>query len=241
MGNQMLDTATERRPFVLVVEGVPYIVGHKDYEASSCEKLLPRPVRDERFVTLADAASFAEYIKLHGQKNSAVYVSATWPASNKPLAEVVIDDGAAGESSWRDHRATLSPVLTKTFSDWRMIDQEKISQLNLCVFLDRHLSGHRPAGRNVRTIGCRGDDLRVNALRHPEGGVQKKRESGQRPRPAHLQRGRCRHAEPDDSPRVLHPGEAPGRPRLDVSAQGRNALPDRRLREAHLHAGAPRH
>ena len=91
MGNQMLDTATERRPFVLVVEGVPYIVGHKDYEASSCEKLLPRPVHDERFVTLADAASFAEYIKLHGQKNSAVYVSATWPASNKPLAEVVID------------------------------------------------------------------------------------------------------------------------------------------------------
>ena len=150
MGNQMLDTATERRPFVLVVEGVPYIVGHKDYEASSCEKLLPRPVRDERFVTLADAASFAEYIKLHGQKNSAVYVSATWPASNKPLAEVVIDDGAAGESSWRDHRATLSPVLTKTFSDWRMIDQEKISQLNLCVFLDRHLQDIvRPEGTSA--------------------------------------------------------------------------------------------
>ena len=150
MGNQMLDTATERRPFVLVVEGVPHIVGHKDYEASSCEKLLPRPVRDERFVTLADAASFAEYIKIHGQKNSAVYVSATWPASNKPLAEVVIDDGAAGESSWRDHRATLSPVLTKTFSDWRMIDQEKISQLNLCVFLDRHLQDIvRPEGTSA--------------------------------------------------------------------------------------------
>lgn len=147
MEKEMIDTAAERRPFMLEVKGVPFIVGHKDYEASSCEKLLPRPVHDERLVTLADAASFTEYIRRHGQKNTAVYVSATWPASNAPMAEVIIDDGAAGQSSWRDHRATLSPVLTKAFSDWRMIDQEKINQLNLCVFLDRHLQDIvRPEG-----------------------------------------------------------------------------------------------
>lgn len=168
MEKEMIDTAAERRPFMLEVKGVPFIVGHKDYEASSCEKLLPRPVHDERLVTLADAASFTEYIRRHGQKNTAVYVSATWPASNAPMAEVIIDDGAAGQSSWRDHRATLSPVLTKAFSDWRVIDREKVNQLNLCVFLDRHLQDivrpedddKAPSAAEVYTFASQLSDVR---------------------------------------------------------------------------------
>ncbi len=165
---EVFDALSERRPFVLEVAGVPYIVGHKDYESTSCEQSLPRPVRDDRRLTLADSASFVEYINRHGQKNTAVYVSATWPASDTPLAEAVIDDGAKGQTSWRDHRAYLSPILSKAFGDWRVIDREKVNQLTLCSFLDRHLQDivrpedddKAPSAAEVYTFASQLSDVR---------------------------------------------------------------------------------
>lgn len=165
---EVFDALSERHPFVLEVAGVPYIVGHKDYESTSCEQSLPRPVRDDRRLTLADSASFVEYINRHGQKNTAVYVSATWPASDTPLAEAVIDDGAKGQTSWRDHRAYLSPILSKAFGDWRVIDREKVNQLTLCSFLDRHLQDivrpedddKAPSAAEVYTFASQLSDVR---------------------------------------------------------------------------------
>lgn len=124
------------------VEGIPHVFHAKDYECESAEEFLPRPYRDRRLVNFIDVKSLALYLERHKTNTTAIYVQTAWPKGpllNPCLAIAFMDDGKTGQTSWRDHAVHLTPILSQPFQDWREIDGSELSQLDLVLFLDRHI------------------------------------------------------------------------------------------------------
>lgn len=134
--------ADERKPFVFDINGIPHIAHHTDYHVQSAEEILPRPERDRVHIKLVDVDSFVLYVKQHATPTASIRVHSQWPDFDI-LAMAIMDDGGCvdGETltSWRDHKASLCPIMTKDFDDWSTIDGVPQTQLQLVRFLDRHL------------------------------------------------------------------------------------------------------
>lgn len=132
-----------RQPFALALGQIPILARHKDYELEVREDLLPQPINAARRETVATAESFCLYLRKHGSERAAVYVQTDWltghPASTL-FARGFIDDGDRNNTSWRSHQLQLRPRTTQIFDEWRSLDDQDISQTDLCLFLDKHLS-----------------------------------------------------------------------------------------------------
>lgn len=130
------------KPFVVMVEGIPHIAIPNGFSIKSAEGILSSPARDRRIVSVVDVDSFKTYLDIHKTERVAVHVNVLWPTSDhkKELACGYCDDGNSSTTSWRDHEVRLSPVLSQDFEDWKTIDGEELSQLDLVRFLDKHLS-----------------------------------------------------------------------------------------------------
>ncbi len=130
------------KPFSMSIEGVPHIAVPKDFVVHPAENLLDHPPRDIRIVSVIDADSFKSYLDIHKTDRAAVHVNSQWPSANSSdyLACGYCDDADNVVTSWRDHQVKLDPLLSKDFVEWRDIDGKDLSQIELCRFLDRHLS-----------------------------------------------------------------------------------------------------
>lgn len=130
------------KPFHMNIEGVPHIAVPKDYVVKNADELLPTPPRDARTVRVIDADSFKSYLDIHKTTRAAVHVNSKWPdvGCDDCLACGICDDADSVVTSWRDHQVKLDPLLSKDFVEWRDIDGKSLSQVELCRFLDRHLS-----------------------------------------------------------------------------------------------------
>ena len=130
------------KPFSMSIEGVPHIAVPKDFVVHPAENLLDHPQRDIRIVSVIDADSFKSYLDIHKTDRAAVHVNSQWPSANSSdyLACGYCDDADNVVTSWRDHQVKLDPLLSKDFVEWRDIDGKDLSQIELCRFLDRHLS-----------------------------------------------------------------------------------------------------
>ena len=140
-------------PFVFEANGIPFLAVPDGYNVSNKESLLERPREDSRRVELADPQSVIKYLGRHGTATTAVYIRSAWMCDDQDiLAECVIDDGKTGQTSWRSHTLFLRPCPTREFRDWRRLDGKDISQIDLCLFLDKHLSQIvRPEGTKSPT------------------------------------------------------------------------------------------
>ena len=116
------------KPFAMSIEGVPHIAVPKDFVVRTADELLRNPPRDARTVRVIDADSFKSYLDIHKTTRAAVHVNYKWPDVDSVV------------TSWRDHQVKLDPLLSKDFVEWRDIDGKSLSQVELCRFLDRHLS-----------------------------------------------------------------------------------------------------
>ena len=126
-------------PSILEVAGTPHAAVPPGFKLEDLGAYLPRPVRDSRTFRVVDGASFMKYIELHRTERASIVANNVWPAQ-QILATGIMDDGDSETTSWRDHTCNLSPMLSPAFADWMKICKEGVGQLDLCLFLDRHLS-----------------------------------------------------------------------------------------------------
>lgn len=158
------------KPFPIDTKGIPCIAVPKGYQVQSAEHLLGRPLRDTRCVNVIDVESLCRYLSIHKTERAAVHVNARWPDANAPqeLAIGFCDDGNGSVTSWRDHRVALVPLLSQDFRDWREVDGEELSQLDLVRFLDRHLhnivqpesNSRAPSAAEVMTFAANLSDVK---------------------------------------------------------------------------------
>jgi uncharacterized protein YfdQ (DUF2303 family) len=94
------------------------------HEIVDLERFLNEPRRKRERVELHEAGSFAEYVVRHR-----VEATTTLYADLEHSAIVaVLNDSAAGEPGWGDHRATLTLRKTQPWEHWTSLDGKQLGQ-----------------------------------------------------------------------------------------------------------------
>jgi uncharacterized protein YfdQ (DUF2303 family) len=93
------------------------------------DEYLERPRRLTGAVSVEDVASFKAYVATFYDPAS----TTAWVDQHRHRVVAVLNDAAASESAWRDHRATLQLVKTPEWKRWRekdgvLMDQEAFAR-----------------------------------------------------------------------------------------------------------------
>lgn len=119
--------------------GVPFVVVPPGYQVSDVEKMLAAPTRKRGAVTMLDASSFIEYVNKHGcQDETVVYADVDYEAGKYGLLAVINDHGET-DPTWRDHRASLSPILSLEWKRWKGLDGKQMAQADFAAFLEDNM------------------------------------------------------------------------------------------------------
>lgn len=127
------DAEHDRTPFVVVPHG---------YNIQSLEKMFPTPLRKSGTVNLGDTASFIEYIKKHGEKDTCtIYADIDQQESKASYVAVLNDHGKSPESpQWRDHKCTFTPKQSVEWKRWTASDKRQMEQSVFATWLEDNLA-----------------------------------------------------------------------------------------------------
>lgn len=122
-----------------VGNGIPFVVVPAGYQEHDLERMLPAPTRKRGAVTMLDAPSFIEYVDKHGcQDETVVYADVDYEAGKYGLLAVINDHGGT-DPTWRDHRASLSPILSLEWKRWKGLDGKPMAQADFAAFLEDNM------------------------------------------------------------------------------------------------------
>jgi len=143
--------------FIEPENGTPYLVAPNDYYVHSLEHLLPAPTRKHGTVSMTTAESFIEYTKKHGSLDECVIYARIISEESRCFLEAVINDNAADEAKWRDHRCTFAPVLSVEWRRWIEKDRKTMSQAEFATWLEDNLGDianveGMPTGAQILTM-----------------------------------------------------------------------------------------
>ncbi len=143
--------------FIEPENGIPYLVAPNDYAVHSLEHLLPAPTRKHATVNMTTADSFIEYTKKHGSLDECVVYASINSEKSHCILEAVINDNAADEAKWRDHRCTFAPVLSVEWRRWIEKDRRTMSQAEFATWLEDNLGDianveGMPTGAQILTM-----------------------------------------------------------------------------------------
>lgn len=132
--------AKARLPEMDATNSTPFVVVPPGYQVQDVEKMLPAPTRKRADVTMLDAPSFIEYVNKHGcQDETVIYSDVDYEAGKYGLLAVINDHGGT-DPTWRDHRASLSPIKSLEWKRWKGNDSKTLPQADFAAFLEDNLS-----------------------------------------------------------------------------------------------------
>jgi uncharacterized protein YfdQ (DUF2303 family) len=143
--------------FIEPENGIPYLVAPDGYIVHSLEHLLPVPARKRAEVSVTTTDSFIAYTKKHGSLDECVIYAAIDAEKSSCGLVAVINDNAAEEAKWRDHRCTFSPALSVEWKRWTSKNGSSMSQADFATWLEDNQSDVRsvngsPTGADILTM-----------------------------------------------------------------------------------------
>jgi len=126
------------KPFVQVIEGVPYFFIQNENGAWFCEdkrSLLPAPVRKYGSTNVHEVDSFVKFCKIHGSlANAMIYLDVNY-LTQAIKATAVFNDHVADKTGWRDHTAVFVPRKSAEWERWNNYNGKAQSQEEFATFL----------------------------------------------------------------------------------------------------------
>ena len=117
-------------------DGIPYLVEPSDYTVHSLEHLLPAPMRKRATVSVTSTDSFIDYAKKHGSLDECVIYADIDSEKSHCILDAVINDNAADEAKWRDHRCIFAPALSIEWKRWIGKNMSIMNQADFAAWLE---------------------------------------------------------------------------------------------------------
>jgi uncharacterized protein YfdQ (DUF2303 family) len=137
--------------------GIPYIALPEKWTIADLEHLLPVPARKHATVSVTTTGSFIDYTKKHGSLDECVIYADITAEQSRCTLVAVINDNAAEQAKWRDHRCTFSPALSVEWKRWTGKNGTLMSQADFATWLEdnqgdvRSVNGS-PSGADILTM-----------------------------------------------------------------------------------------
>lgn len=149
---------------------------------SNDEHLLPTPSRKKGRIHLENHDSFIQYINRHKlSESTTIYCEADYVRSTVKFNCIINDHtGAQDGQQWRDHEATLEPMLSKEWRTWTGNNRRQLTQTDMAFFIEENLqdivaSEGFPTGQQLLEMATSfqaNQDMRFkSAVRLQNGGV----------------------------------------------------------------------
>lgn len=146
------------------------------------EELLTAPHRTKATASFADADSFIAYLQRYAKEQTTLWVKLD-PRTSSLAFAAVIDEHAADQAAWRDHRATLVPSMSVEWDRWTKNNgpAKTFSQVEFALFLEDNLQDitsaeGMPTGAQMLDMALQFEarqDMRLKShARLQNGGIQ---------------------------------------------------------------------
>lgn len=122
-------------------DGIPYVVIGANQKVQSLEHLLPRPLRRQASASFADVESFLTYVEDFRTPTTRLFGHGLTPNASAATVVAILDyhgEGADGEASRCQHRATLVLSPNPTWMEWKVLDGKQMTQEYFAEFLEDH-------------------------------------------------------------------------------------------------------
>lgn len=136
---ELLDLGAARVEATSHGEGIPFVVVPEGYKVADIEHLMALPQRKRGFISTTTSASFIDYLQNHSLADvSTIYADVDAEQSKCNLL-AIIDDHAAEEPAWRQHRCTFVPKLSLEWTRWKGNDKKTMNQAAFATWLEDNL------------------------------------------------------------------------------------------------------
>jgi uncharacterized protein YfdQ (DUF2303 family) len=128
----------KEQPVIAEIHGTPVIITKDDYNIHEREHLLPAPLRKDRTSTLDDALSFIDFVKLHNEPTTTIFISMD---EGEMVLEIraIFNGHHEKTTGWGDHRAIFSPKKSEEWKRWVGNNGRKFTQLEFARFIESRL------------------------------------------------------------------------------------------------------
>lgn len=116
------------------VNHVPHVVVPGDYQLHDLESMMPSPRRLKGKLDLRDMKSFVAVYNEFKTDSSKLYGTV-----NPPKFVGLLNDNAAGNPGWGDHRVEYSCPLSVEWKTWTNKNKQPISQADFAQFIEDNL------------------------------------------------------------------------------------------------------
>lgn len=136
----LLDAGAAQAEIRIIHESAqPFIAIPDGYRVENLEGTLPNPLRKTGTVQLTDSASFIAYTKKHGSLDTCTVYADIEAAASRFNLVAVINDHAADEPKWRDHRCLFTPAQSVEWKRWTGSDRKTMQQTEFATWLEDNL------------------------------------------------------------------------------------------------------
>lgn len=146
------DTVAELapKPFIEVIEGVPYLLmpsGGGAWKHAALPELLPAPLRKTGKVEIHEVDSFIEFSKKHGSlTNSNIYLDVDYVKQTLLATAIFNDHSDEAAAGWQDHRAVFHPRIGEEWRRWNLANKQAMTQETFANFLQDNIGDINAGG-----------------------------------------------------------------------------------------------